>query len=314
MSIDRRDFGKIAAAGTMGLVTSKLSAATEPEDTELKVHLFSKPLQFLGIEEASEFAAELGFDGLELTIRPGGHVEPNQVEKQLPRAVEVMSAHGLESKLFVSKITSVDDDINLQSLKTAAESGFQYYRMGYYKPDAKLGLTENLDRARTSFHKLMAFNEETGLYGAYQNHAGQMIGSYVTDIAYLLEGVDPQWGGCQFDILHATVEGGSAWPLGLRYLKNHISTIAIKDFLWTQVGTKWRVEDVPFGEGMVDFDRYFRLLREYNLSPTVSMHYEYNLGGAERGKREVSMPKKEIFTAMKRDLDRLHQTWKQSAS
>ena len=280
MSIDRRDFGKVAAAGALGFVSSKLSSAAEPDETELKVHLFSKPLQFLEIEEASEFAAEAGFDGLELTIRPGGHVEPKLAEKQLPKAVEVMNSHGLESKMFVSRITNVDDQVSLQSLKTAAGLGFRSYRMGYYKPDSKLGLTENLDRAQAAFHELVAFNEETGLYGAYQNHAGQLIGSYVTDVAYLLEGVDPQWGGCQFDILHATVEGSSAWPLGLRYLKNHISTIAIKDFRWAQVGKKWRVEKVPFGEGMVDFDRYFRLLREYNICPVVSMHYEYDLGGA----------------------------------
>ena len=46
------------------------------------------------------------------------------------------------------------------------------------------------------------------------------------------------------------------------------------------------------GEGMVDFDTYFKLLKSYGLQPPVSLHCEYPLGGAEKGKYEISIDKK----------------------
>ncbi|MEM9161230.1 MAG: TIM barrel protein [Verrucomicrobiota bacterium] len=316
--MNRREFGKLAMAGALGLASgaalNKATAAKEGDVDRLQTHLFSKCLQFMDYEEMSEAAVQMGFDGLDLTIRPGGHVEPVRADEDLPKAVSTMSAHGLVSKMFVSRVTRVDDEAGIHSLKTASELGYEYYRLGYYKPDKEGGMLANLERAREAFKGLAAFNESQGLHGAYQNHAGHNIGAYVTDIAYLLEGLHPRWAGCQYDVLHATVEGGLAWPLGLRYVKDYLSTIVIKDFRWAKINGKWRVEDVPFGEGMVDFDRYFKILRSYGARPLVSFHLEYDLGGAERGRREINMPKKEILAAIKRDLARFHEAWAASAA
>ena len=315
--LNRRDFGKLAMVGALGLASGALSsgsfAAAKGKSDRLPVHLFSKCLQFLDYEEMSEAAVEMGFDGLDLTIRPGGHVEPARAAEDLPKALSAMSDHGLVSEMFATKVANVEDEMGIESLKTAAEFGYKYYRLGYYKPDKKGGMIENLDKARTQFREMAALNETLGLHGAYQNHAGQNIGSYVTDIAYMLDGLDSRWAGCQYDVLHATVEGGLAWPLGLRYLKDYLSTIVIKDFRWTTVDGKMKVEDVPFGEGMVDFDRYFKILRSYKIRPLVSFHLEYDLGDAQRGKRDIKMPKKDILAAIKRDLARFHDAWEASA-
>ncbi len=317
MNMNRRDFGKLAMTGALGLASGGMSgvalAATKMKRGRLPVYLFSKHLQFLNYRDMAEAAAELGFEGLDFTVRPGGHVEPGRAQDDLPEAVEAMKAHGLDINMFVSRVTNVDDAVGIQSLKTAAELGFKSYRMGYYKPDAKGSFRENIERCRSQFKGLESFNRLHGLHGAYQNHAGQHIGSYVTDLADLLDGLDPRWVGSQYDIRHATVDGGASWPLGLRYLKAHIKTIAIKDFHWIQVGGKWKVENVPLGEGMVDFDRFFKALRSYGIRPSVSLHLEYDLGGADRGNRKITIPKKEVFAAMKRDLRRFHELWEASA-
>ncbi len=261
----------------------------------------------------AEATAEMGFDGVDLTVRPGGHVLPERASDDLPRAAEAIRAAGMEPNMLVSRIVSVDDSAGIQSLRTAAELGFKHYRMGYYRPDADKSLRENLDYCADELSDLAAFNEAVGLHGAYQNHAGQVIGSYVTDLAYLLDGHDPRWLGCQYDIRHATVDGGSSWPLGLRYLAGHIRTMPIKDFDWAKKDGRWVVQNVPLGEGKVDFDRYFKALRSYNLRPLVSLHLEYDLGGAEHGKRELTIPQKAVFAAMRRDLKRLHELWDASA-
>ncbi|MDE0768193.1 MAG: TIM barrel protein [Opitutaceae bacterium] len=314
--MNRRDFGKLAVTGALGLASgglvNRVTAASGND--RLPVYLFSKHLQFLNYADMAAVTAEHGFEGLDLTVRPGGHVEPERAQDDLPRAAEVMKSNGLKLEMLVSRVTNVDDAVGIQSLKTASALGFKSYRMGYYKPDASGSLRDNLTRVRSQMSGLAAFNEKYGLHGAYQNHAGQHMGSFVTDLADLLDGLDPRWSGSQYDIRHAMVDGGASWPLGLRYLKDHIKTVAIKDFVWTQVGGQWKVINVPLGEGMVDFDRYFKLLRSYGIRPSVSLHLEYDLGGADKGSRTLTIPKREVYAAMKRDLSRFHELWEASGA
>jgi L-ribulose-5-phosphate 3-epimerase len=60
---------------------------------------------------------------------------------------------------------------------------------------------------------------------------------------------------------------------------------------------------------MVDFKKYFALLKEYNINVPVSLHFEYALGGAEHGEFKITVDKKVVFDAMRRDLKWLHDTW-----
>jgi len=61
---------------------------------------------------------------------------------------------------------------------------------------------------------------------------------------------------------------------------------------------------------MVDFNRYFSLLKKYKINVPVSLHVEYDLGGAEKGANEISMDKKEVFRYIKNDLIFLKEAWK----
>ena len=51
--------------------------------------MFSKHLQSLSVRDAGLAVRQLGFDGVELTTRPGGHVLPEEVGRSLPRAVGI---------------------------------------------------------------------------------------------------------------------------------------------------------------------------------------------------------------------------------
>lgn len=315
--MNRRDFSKTIAVAGAGLaaggVNPGLLAKPAGSKDKLEVHLFSKHLQFLNYKDSADAAAEMGFDGLDLAVRPNGHVLPERAEEDLPKAAEAIKAAGLNPAMFVSRITSSEDAVGIRSLEVAAKLGFKHYRYGYFRFQEDISYRQNLRLYRNELEKLAMVNERLGLHGAYQNHAGRNIGSYVTDLALMLDGMDPRWTGCQYDIRHATVEGGTAWPRGLGFLKDHIRTMPIKDFIWEKTGKGWSVKNVPLGEGMVDFDRFFKELRSYGLKPLVTLHTEYDLGGAEKGRTEISWPRKDIFAAMKKDLRFLHRAWEASA-
>jgi sugar phosphate isomerase/epimerase len=78
------------------------------------------------------------------------------------------------------------------------------------------------------------------------------------------------------------------------------------------VNGKWEAINVPIGEGMVDFDSYFKLLKKHKIKPPVSLHVEHDLGGAEKGNRTISVDEKVVFDAIKKDLQAIQQLWKQA--
>lgn len=276
----------------------------------LEVHLFSKHLQFLNYNDLSEAAKEMGFDGLDLTVRPGGHVLPEGVEEDLPKAVEAMKSFGLSPQLMTTTITDASNSQTETILKTAAEQGIQYYRMGWLKYPENKTIQQSLEVFTTQFEALEKMNKKFGVHGAYQNHAGKYMGSSIWDLYQVLEHRSAEWMGCQYDIRHAYVEGGFSWELGLKLIRDFIRTIVIKDFKWGKADGKWKPINTPLGEGMVDLEKYFSLLKKYDINVPVSLHFEYDLGGAEKGKRELSIDKKELFNYMKKDLNYLRELWK----
>src|SRR6202453_5533944 len=52
----------------------------------LKICIFSKHLQWASVNDAAAIARDIGFDGVDLTVRAGGHVLPDRVELALPAA------------------------------------------------------------------------------------------------------------------------------------------------------------------------------------------------------------------------------------
>jgi len=108
--------------------------------------------------------------------------------------------------------------------------------------------------------------------------------------------------GVQFDIRHAVVEGGLAWPVNLRLVAGSINTLAVKDFRWARQGASWETENCPLGQGMVDLPEYARMLRRHRITGPISIHFEYPLGGAEHGNREITVDRKMVLEAMRSDL------------
>jgi sugar phosphate isomerase/epimerase len=293
-------------AGTMVRTVAASAGANRPSQT---VHVFSKHLQWLDYDGMAQVAAEIGFDGVDLTVRPGGHVLPERVEEDLPRAVDAARRAGIEVRMMTTAINDPSDPLTKSILKTAGALGIRYYRMGYYRYRSDTPVQTTLNEIKPKLRDLAAMNAQFGIAGAYQNHAGNgYVGAPLWDLHLLLKDLDPRWIGSQYDIRHATVEGGTSWPTTLRLLAPHVNTLVAKDFLWTQRARKWQTENCPLGEGMVDWNQYFSVLDRQRIATPFSLHLEYPIGGAEHGNRKLTADKDVVIKAMRRDLSTL-KTW-----
>ena len=315
MSYSRKQFLKQVAGASLALPFYHLPLPTvnsSKKNEELEVHLFSKHLHFLEIADAAKVAKQLGFAGLDLTIRPKGHVLPEQVSQQLPLAVEAIHKEGLLCRMITTAIESATHPTDVAIIQTAAQLGVEFYRSNWFKYQKNKTMDASLTFYQEIVEALSALNRTHGIIGCYQNHSGTSIGASVWEINHLLETADPTYFGAQYDIRHAVAEGGQSWPNGVRLLKGRIKTIVLKDFIWGNVDGQWKPVNVPIGEGMVDFTRYFKLLKQYRLTPPVSLHLEYPLGGAEKGNTSLTIHQDRVFEAMKKDLTTLQRLWQEA--
>jgi sugar phosphate isomerase/epimerase len=292
----------LAGVSAARAANAKRSAGASRPIGSNTMHVFSKPLQWLDYAGTAALVAEAGFGGVDYTVRPGGHVVPEKVQDDLPRAVEAARKAGLKVEMITTAITDPRDKHTEPLLRTAAKLGVKLYRFGNFKYDPALGVWESLQALKPVMKEFAALNRSLGLHGAIQNHAGVRVGGPIWDLHELVRDQDPQWLGVQYDIRHATVEGGQSWPLGLKLIAPWIKCIDLKDFVWQQSPGKATVENVPIGEGIVNFDAYFKLVRELNIAGPQSAHFEYP--PFERAREPISEAEKRpvLLAAMKKDL------------
>lgn len=271
------------------------SAKAEPKKNPIIV--FNKPLQHMSYADQAALVAEMGFDGIEGTVRKGGHVEPENVERDLPKQIEALEANGIEMTLMTSGINEIEDPLNRLVLETAANLGVKQFRMAPYKYDYEKPIPAQLEEFRKTYRELVAFCAQLGIRPLYQNHAGaKYFGASLWDLYLLMKGDLIDQTGICFDIRHATVEGGMSWPTEFHLMRPFFGAVYCKDFDWDK--EKKRPFNVPLGTGMVDYPQFFSMLKKTNFDGPISLHMEY------KDHRDPSV-QKESIAAIRQDLKTL---------
>lgn len=302
----RRSFIKktVLAGSILPIVNAKAMAAPAVgrKADKLKVHVFSKHLQFLNYADMADAAKEIGFDGVDLTVRPKGHVLPERVADDLPKAVEAIRKAGLEHTMITTAVQDASDSTDQKIVETAGKEGIEFYRMNWLRYPENKTIPQAVEEFQQTVKALSQLNKKNGIVGCYQNHSGNLAGASLWELWDIIQKADKDYMGVQYDIRHGVVEGGMSWKNGLRLIQPHIKILAIKDFVWQKRNGGYAVQNVPLGEGMVDFKSYFALLKQYNINVPISLHFEYPLGGAEHGAFDIKVDKKVVFDAMRKDL------------
>ena len=255
--------------------------------------VFTKPLQMLSYDDLADLIAELGFDGIEGTIRPGGQITPEQVPDELPKMMAALKKRGLKMTIMASGINNADDKLNIQQLQVAAKLGVKRYRMGYHKYDLKKPIIGQMDELRPILKNLVALNKELGLQAIYQNHSGSnYVGAPLWDLHELFKAHDPKHLAVGFDMSHATAEGTRAWPLHANLLRPRIGALYVKSFRWKDN----KRDNCSLAEGIVD-KKYPGQLIKSGYSGPINLHVEYlKPFNKENVPNQIVAIKKDILT------------------
>ncbi len=288
----RRQFGiglMLAAAATM--VPGRLFAADAVRPNR-KICAFAKFLQKLDYEQLADAIAAAGYDGVEVTAREKeGYIHPAVAADELPKLQAALAKRDLEITILTTDILRADQPHAQKLLQAAAELQIPRYRLGFYRYDLKQPILKQLAEFQPLIQEIAAMNRDLGIAAVYQNHCGaDFFGATLWDLHSLIKDYPVSQIGCVFDIRHAAVEAGEAWPQLYNLMEPHISAVSVKDYVWE--GQK--SQHAPLGKGRVD-PKFFSLMEESGFDGPISVHVEYLPNGSAE----------ENLQALKTDLNTL---------
>jgi sugar phosphate isomerase/epimerase len=266
--------------------------------------LFSKHLEWIrDYSRLADTVASIGFEGVDLTVRENGHVDPKRVEEDLPKACEAIRKAGLQVAMITTRIEDARKPETHAILKTSAALGIRYYRRGGESWGQGADPLRRIAELHPKIRDLVELNKQYGMFAGIHNHSGYGLGAAIWDLYELVKPFDARYIGSNYDIGHATAEGGyGAWRSGFHLLASarRIGMVAVKDFVWRKREDGWRPSFCPLGEGMVDMKTFLGYLKQIAFAGPVSLHFEYSSGsGAPEEKRKAQL------ADMRRDLNRL---------
>lgn len=261
----------------------------KPESGEAwPVVIFEKPIQTLGYDQMGEELAKMGIQGIEATIRKGGHIEPREAAEKVPRMVASLAKNGQKAMIAACNVGSTGRE-DLEFLKVLQANGITRYRMDYFRYDLKKPLLPQVREFTGKLAEIAAMNKELGMQALYQIHAGaKYAGSLGWDAAMMFEKLDPAHAAVAFDLRHIRSGSGLSFDTTIALLKKHLGSVYVKDAKWTGPRST-KLKNVPLDTGMVDRKVFESVVKGQAPMP-LSLHMEW-------GKSSI-YPKKDVMEAV----------------
>lgn len=236
---------------------------------------FTKHLQELDVPGLITFCKEVGLDGVDLTVRPGFPVTPDNARTALPAAAKAFRDAGLVIGLATAptNLTDPESRAAVAIFEACARAQVPAVKIGYF---AYKGPFDNdLAEARRRLAGFAQLAARTGVRACYHTHSGNHLGNNGAGLRLLLADSDPHHVGVFLDTGHVALNGGP-FQMELDLVRSWLTLLAIKDIAWERTPKGWRSRVVPVGQGIVRWDEVGKAVRACRFNGTVSLHGEYD--------------------------------------
>jgi sugar phosphate isomerase/epimerase len=247
---------------------------------------FTESFQAWEIPEVCRRFKEIGLDGLDLTVRPSGHIEPADAAKRLPEAAKAASDAGVRIGMLTTSITEADPQAE-ELIATAGALGIDRIKLGYYRYTKFGELAKEIDAAKQQLAGVAKLAARHGVLPCVHIHSGDTIPSGGAVAYLLLKDFSPRELGAYVDPMHMTVEGGNdGWRQGLDLLAPWIAISSLKNCVWQAGGRdphgaqQWSFKKCPLSDGIARIPDYVARLDEVGYRGLFTLHSEYMDGGS----------------------------------
>ena len=260
----------------------------------MKFLVFSKRFEHLSLEDMAATVADLGLDGVELTVRSAGHnlpeaaagtaghVTPDRVRSDLPKTVEVCRAHGLEVGWLATDITSAGSPYARDVFAVASDCGIPQLKLGYHHYRGFGHLRQQLDDMRRDLEGIEQLCLEYGIQAGIHVHAGYCLSAEAMQVERLLTDFNPDALGIYADFGHMGLEGAyGGWVQSLDLIADRLIMLSLKNVgLFAQKDPEsgivtWESKFVPLKEGITPYREALQYLKQIGYSGFASFHTEY---------------------------------------
>ena len=183
--------------------------------------VFTKPWK-MPLPELAELIKGLGFDGIELPVRPGYQVPPENVSRSLPEAARILADNGL-------KIGTVAGPTDEKTIAACAEAGVPVIRICVQIPKEKDYLTAIGDLQR-EWDELLPVLEQYGVAIGIQNHCGRCIADAM-ELRHAIAKYNPDQICAVWDAAHEALQGSQV-DLALDMVWSHLRVANLKNGYW----------------------------------------------------------------------------------
>ena len=243
--------------------------------------VFTKAFRECTPGELVELALELGVGGFDLAVREGHWVNPENVRRALPEAVETFEAEGLCIALVTAEtsLTSPHDPTARPIWRACADHGVRNVKVGYWRWTRDRRYWTMVTDIRRELEGFQALGREFGVRTLVHTHSGGDFGSNCSGLMHLIEPFDPQFVGAYVDPAHLSL-GGEPLAMGLDIVGPRLAMVAAKNArrLPSRAGntTVWKTDWCLLNEGFVDWRAAVRELDTAGYDGWLSLHGEYS--------------------------------------
>ena len=247
----------------------------------MEIILNSKFFGSLSVDKLGLKVIELGYDGIDVNVREGHPVNPDNAVVELKSAVGRWREMGLSCPLATAPVDMVDPDSPdaARLYEACAEGGVPRLKLGFWKFTAGDDYWDEVVRARGALEGFARFSERTGVQTCYQVHSGANLGSNCAGLMHLIQDFDPRLVGAYPDTGHMALDGED-WDMGFSMVAEHLSIVGAKDAHHAprEAGAlpRYTPKFVKLGDGSVDWERCVGALRRVGFDGPISVHTEYD--------------------------------------
>lgn len=236
--------------------------------------VFVKPWKQMTLAELVPHVKCLGFDLIELPVRPGFPCETEKIETQLPQAVSYLADHGVRV-LNVTVALPLDDE---RLYAACAASGVKMNRIIF----SRKGMTywEAEAAARRQLEAALPFCEQYDVQIGVQHHYGSAHPVNAMGLYHLLKDYPAKYVGAIWDPAHNALEGMEPEP-ALEAIASHLCMVNLKNAYWQETTppeaevTEWRRYFTSGRRGRASWKRVAEKLKLMGYDKPLTFSAEY---------------------------------------
>jgi sugar phosphate isomerase/epimerase len=231
--------------------------------------VFTKPWK-IQASELGALVSSLGFDGIELPVRPGYEVEPANVGRDLLPVSRKLREFGV-------RIFSVAGPADEPTIAACAEAGIPVIRI--MAPIGSGGYLATEVELQRQFDAFVPLLDKYGVTLGVQNHNGNFVCN-ASGLRRLIEKYDPRHVCAVWDAAH-TALNGEAPELAIDLVWSHLGMVNLKNAFWQRTNgpeakvAQWKPYWTTGRHGLASWPRVVAELKRRGYQGVVCLTAEY---------------------------------------